>query len=89
MNSRTLIAAATVLLAAGSVLGVWREARGGVDEFLADPSWAATALYRLARRLGQKLPDLPESCAERVHEEVLRRFQEHRSYDLYDSPLTA
>ena len=79
----------TVLLAAASVLGVWREARGGSDEFLADPSWAATALYRLARRLGQKLPDLPESCAERVHEEVLRRFHEHRSYDLYDSPLTA
>lgn len=79
----------TVLLAAASVLGVWREARGGADEFLADPSWAATALYRLARRLGQKLPDLPESCAERVHDEVLRRFHEHRSYDLYDSPLTA
>jgi len=79
----------TVLLAAASVLGVWREARGGSDEFLADPSWAATALYRLARRLGQKLPDLPDSCAERVHDEVLRRFHEHRSYDLYDSPLTA
>ncbi|MGH6656710.1 MAG: acyl-CoA dehydrogenase family protein [Actinocrinis sp.] len=79
----------TVLLAAASVLGVWREARGGDDEFLADPSWAAEALYRLARRLGQKLPDLPEGTAERVHDEVLRRFREHRSYDLYDSPLTA
>ena len=79
----------TVLLAAASVLGVWREARGGDDPFLADPAWAAEALYRLARRLGQKLPDLPESTAERVHDEVLRRFREHRSYDLYDSPLTA
>jgi hypothetical protein len=79
----------TVLLAAASVLGVYREAQGGEDPFLADPSWAAEALYRLARRLGQKLPDLPEGTAERVHDEVLRRFREHRSYDLYDSPLTA
>jgi len=69
------------------VLGVWLEAQGGPDAFLADPSWAVEALYRLARRLGQKLPELPGGCAERVHEEVLRRFSESRSYDLYASRL--
>jgi len=78
----------TVLLAAASVLGVWqRAAADGGDPFLADPSWAAEALARLSRRLGHKAGDLPAGCAERVHEEVSRRFLEHRSYDLYDSPL--
>jgi alkylation response protein AidB-like acyl-CoA dehydrogenase len=77
----------TVLLAAAAVLGVWQQARDGADPFLADPSWAAEALQRLARRLGHKAADLPAGCAERVHEEVLRRFREHRSYDLYDSVL--
>ena len=77
----------TVLLAAASVLGVWREAKNGGDPFLADPSWAAEALCRLARRLGHKPPDLPPGCAQRVHEEVLQRFREHRSYDLYNSRL--
>jgi alkylation response protein AidB-like acyl-CoA dehydrogenase len=77
----------TVLLAAAAVLGVWQEARGGDDAFLADPSWAVEALYRLSRRLGHKLPDLPPACAQAVHEEVLRRFRENRSYDLYDSRL--
>ncbi|MER5641541.1 acyl-CoA dehydrogenase [Kitasatospora sp. NPDC002227] len=76
-----------VLLAASAVLGVWREARGGGDPFLADPAWAAAALHRLARRLGHQPPPLPASCEERLHEEVVRRFTEHRSYDLYDTPL--
>ena len=78
----------TVLLAAAAVLGVWRgQAEDGADSFLADPSWAAEALQRLSRRLGHKSADLPSGCAERVHDEVLRRFREHRSYDLYDSEL--
>ena len=77
----------TVLLAAAAVLGVWQQAQGGGDAFLADPSWAAEALHRLSRRLGHKPADLPAGCAERVHDEVLRRFREHRSYDLYDSLL--
>lgn len=78
----------TVLLAAAAVLGVWRrQAEDGSDPFLADPSWAAEALQRLSRRLGHKSADLPSGCAERVHDEVLRRFREHRSYDLYNSDL--
>ncbi|GAA2139639.1 acyl-CoA dehydrogenase [Kitasatospora kazusensis] len=76
-----------VLLAAASVLGVWQQARGGDDEFLADPAWAAAALHRLARRLGHQPPPLPASCETRVHDEVIRRFRDSRSYDLYDTPL--
>ncbi|MFI1865554.1 acyl-CoA dehydrogenase [Streptomyces jumonjinensis] len=77
-----------VFLAAASVLGVWRAAaRDGGDPFLADPAWAAAALHRLARRLGQRPADLPAACEGRVREEVLRRFHERRSYDLYDTPL--
>ncbi|MEU0991399.1 acyl-CoA dehydrogenase family protein [Streptomyces sp. NPDC005953] len=76
-----------VFLAAAAVLGVWRAARDGGDSFLADPAWAAAALHRLARRLGQRPADLPPACEGRVHEEVLRRFHERRSYDLYDTPL--
>ncbi|MFE6668770.1 acyl-CoA dehydrogenase family protein [Streptomyces sp. NPDC057697] len=96
-QDRTALAAPTafalvdryaVVLAAAAVLGVRRAARAdGTDPFLADPAWAAAALHRLARRLGQRPADLPGGCAERVHREVLRRFQEHRSYDLYDTPL--
>jgi hypothetical protein len=77
----------TVLLAAASVIGVWQQARGGDDTFLADPAWAAAALHRLARRLGQTPPDLPAPVEGRVHEEVLRRFHDRTSYDLYDTPL--
>ncbi|MEO3978987.1 acyl-CoA dehydrogenase family protein [Streptomyces sp. CAU 1734] len=76
-----------VFLAAASVLGVWRAARDGGDPFLADPAWAAAALHRLARRLGQRPADLPPACEGRVQEEVLRRFHERRSYDLHDTPL--
>ena len=77
----------TVVLAAAAVIGVWLQARDGADAFLADPSWAAAALYRLGRRLGQRQPDLPAGCEERVRDEVLRRFHENRSYDLYDTQL--
>lgn len=76
-----------VLLAAASVIGVWQQAQDGADPFLADPAWLAAALHRLGRRLGLQLPDLPDSCETRLHDEVLRRFHETRSYDLYNAPL--
>ncbi|MGW1050721.1 acyl-CoA dehydrogenase [Streptomyces sp. NPDC001118] len=76
-----------VLLAAASVIGVWQQARGTADEFLADPAWLAAALHRLGRRLGHPLPDLPPGCETRLHDEVLRRFGDRRSYDLYNAPL--
>jgi len=76
-----------VLLAAASVIGVWQQAQGGDDPFLADPGWLAAVLHRLARRLGQQPPDLPASVDAGVHEEVLRRYRERRSFDLYATPL--
>jgi alkylation response protein AidB-like acyl-CoA dehydrogenase len=76
-----------LLMAAASVLGVWRQARSTGDSFLADPAWAAGALHRLARRLGRPAADLPPSCESRLHDEVLRRFRDGHSYDLYDSPI--
>ncbi|MEU6867582.1 acyl-CoA dehydrogenase [Streptomyces sp. NPDC046876] len=76
-----------LVLAAAAVLGVWRHNRGGPDPFLADPSWAAAALHRLARRLGTPVPELPAECTARVHQEVLARFGDRRSFDLYNTPL--
>ncbi|NUR31708.1 MAG: acyl-CoA dehydrogenase [Catenulispora sp.] len=76
-----------VVLAAASVIGVWQQAQGDTDPFLADPAWLAAALHRLGRRLGLQLPDLPDSCEQRLHDEVLRRFDATRSYDLYNAPL--
>jgi alkylation response protein AidB-like acyl-CoA dehydrogenase len=76
----------TVLLAAASAIGVWQQARGD-GTFLADPAWLAAALHRLARRLGRRPPELPPRCGERIDREVLRRFEQQRSYDLYDTPL--
>ncbi|MFJ8033478.1 acyl-CoA dehydrogenase [Streptomyces sp. NPDC096032] len=76
-----------VVLAAASVIGVWQQAQGGADPFLADPAWLAAALHRLGRRLGLQLPDLPDSCEQRLHDEVLRRFDGTRSYDLYNASL--
>ncbi|GGY05497.1 acyl-CoA dehydrogenase family protein [Streptomyces hiroshimensis] len=77
-----------VLLAAASVVGVWQQAAAaGDDPFLAAPEWAAAALHRLSARLGHRPADLPGGCEEAVHAEVLRRFHERRSYDLYNTPL--
>ncbi|MEW2620557.1 acyl-CoA dehydrogenase family protein [Streptomyces sp. NPDC048106] len=77
-----------VLLAAAAAIGVWQQAaRDGGDAFLADPAWLAAALHRLARRLGRRPAGLPASVDARMHEEVLRRFRERTSYDLYDTPL--
>lgn len=77
-----------LVLAAAAVLGVWWHNQDGPDPFLADPSWAATALHRLARRLGVRAPDLPPECEARIHYEVLARFGDRRSYDLYNSPVS-
>ncbi|WP_189134281.1 acyl-CoA dehydrogenase family protein [Wenjunlia tyrosinilytica] len=82
------------VLAAASVVGVWRQERrvrpGG---FLADPAWAVTALSRTAGRLGglpglTELPEPPAHFEDLMVSEVLSRFGEPRSYDLYNSPLS-
>ncbi|WP_030766017.1 acyl-CoA dehydrogenase [Streptomyces sp. NRRL F-2664] len=76
-----------LLLAAAAVLGVWDQARHGPDPFLADPSWAAAALHRIARRLGTRTADLPAECETRIRHEVQLRFSTQTSYDLYSTPL--
>ncbi|MBB1242206.1 acyl-CoA dehydrogenase [Streptomyces durbertensis] len=83
----------SVVLAAASCLGVWRQqlaaaaAEEAADPFLADPAWVSAALYRLCRRLGLPLPDRPVTAEERVLAEVLRRLRGGRGYDLYGSRL--
>jgi alkylation response protein AidB-like acyl-CoA dehydrogenase len=78
----------TLVLAAASCLGVWREqADDGTDPFLADPAWPSAALYRLGRRLGLPLPDRPVDSEQSVLAEALTRLRERRSYDLYGSAL--
>ncbi|MBW5486297.1 acyl-CoA dehydrogenase [Streptomyces bambusae] len=77
-----------LVLAAAAVLGVWRHNSDGPDPFLADPSWAAAALHRICRRLGTPPVDLPPQAMARVHQEVLARFGDRRSYDLHNTPLS-
>jgi alkylation response protein AidB-like acyl-CoA dehydrogenase len=84
----------THLLAAAAVLGLWREQRRTAPHtFLADPAWATVALTRLAARLGglpgTPPPPLPATTDARIADEVLRRYREARSYDLYDTQLSA
>ncbi|QKW05090.1 acyl-CoA dehydrogenase [Streptomyces sp. NA04227] len=76
-----------LVLAAAAVLGIRRHNRDARDPFLADPSWAAAALHRIARRLGISVADLPAECTAPVHKEVLARFRDRRSYDLYRTPV--
>ncbi|MFF1360695.1 acyl-CoA dehydrogenase [Streptomyces sp. NPDC058297] len=81
----------TLVLAAAACLGVWREQRsapaGRPDAFLAAPAWVTAVLYRLVARLGLPLPDRPVAAQRLVLEEVVARLHNHRSYDLYASPL--
>ncbi|MEU6540492.1 acyl-CoA dehydrogenase family protein [Streptomyces sp. NPDC047000] len=76
-----------LLLAAAGVLGVWHHNRGGPDPFLADPAWAVAALHRIAQRLGIPAVELPAECTARVHREVLARYGDRRSFDLYNTPI--
>ncbi|WP_405942352.1 acyl-CoA dehydrogenase [Streptomyces sp. NBC_00207] len=76
-----------LLLAAAAVLGLWDQGRYGPDPFLADPSWAAAALHRIARRLGTRVADLPPECETRIRHEVQLRFSTQISYDLYSTPI--
>ncbi|MEV8129116.1 acyl-CoA dehydrogenase [Streptomyces sp. NPDC085944] len=75
------------VLAAEAALGVWYHRRD--DAFLADPAWVTIALHRVAGRLGLRAAEPPADCALRVHQEVLGRFGERRSYDLYGTAVMA
>ncbi|GGN45971.1 acyl-CoA dehydrogenase [Streptomyces fuscichromogenes] len=76
-----------LVLAAACVLGVWRHNQDGPDPFLADPAWAVAALHRIAGRLGTPACDLPAQCTARIHQEVLARYGDRRSFDLYNMPI--
>ncbi|MFI6942052.1 acyl-CoA dehydrogenase [Streptomyces sp. NPDC050418] len=79
------------LIAAGAAcLGVWHEAhaagpgRGGL---LADPAWAAMALARIVGRLDRTAVHPPEEGTDHLLAEVLDRFDDARSFDLYATQL--
>ncbi|MFF3400024.1 acyl-CoA dehydrogenase [Streptomyces sp. NPDC002659] len=75
-----------LLLAAASCLGV-RQGQDGTGSFLDDPSWAVLALSRIGRRLGLPVPELPDQVTGTVIAEVLERYREGRSFDLYATQL--
>jgi alkylation response protein AidB-like acyl-CoA dehydrogenase len=77
----------TLLLAGAACLGVWRHQEPQDDPFLASPAWLAAALTRLVKRLGHPLPKLPDGWEDQLLDEVLNRYHEGRSYDLYDTPI--
>ncbi|MEV6398584.1 acyl-CoA dehydrogenase [Streptomyces sp. NPDC051907] len=77
----------TLLLAGAACLGVWRRQEPEDDPFLASPAWLAAALTRLVKRLGHPLPKLPDGWQDQLLDEVLNRYHEARSYDLYDTPI--
>ncbi|MEV4441666.1 acyl-CoA dehydrogenase, partial [Streptomyces sp. NPDC049577] len=81
-----------LVLAGAACLGVWHAQRHdvpgrGPSAFLADPAWTAAALARICRRLGLPVPGDAADCTAGLLPEVLERFHDRRSYDLYDTPL--
>ncbi|WP_240434815.1 acyl-CoA dehydrogenase [Streptomyces sp. YIM 130001] len=76
-----------LMLAAAACLGVW-EGQDGMDTFLGQPAWVLLALSRIGRRIGLPVPELPDGVAESVLSEVLLRFREGRSFDVYDERIS-
>lgn len=75
------------LVAAGAAcLRVWQQ-HIGTGGFLGDPAWAVLALTRVVGRLDRLASRLPDTAAARVLDELLYRFDDARSYDLYAAPL--
>ncbi|MEV5341276.1 acyl-CoA dehydrogenase family protein [Streptomyces sp. NPDC052676] len=74
-----------LLVAGAACLGVWRHRpeRG----FLADPVWAAMALTRIACRLDKAAGRAPAAGLDRMLVELLHRFDDARSYDLYATAI--
>ncbi|MEU7202940.1 acyl-CoA dehydrogenase family protein [Streptomyces sp. NPDC045470] len=76
------------LIAAGAAcLGVWRYRTGPDDGLPAGPAWAVMALARVLRRLDPAAPRPPASAAEPLLTELLNRFDDARSFDLYATPI--
>ncbi|MGW4160624.1 acyl-CoA dehydrogenase family protein [Streptomyces sp. NPDC004788] len=76
-----------LILVGAACLGVWRHQQSAGTGFLARPEWLEAALARVLRRLGTGLPKATSDHEEPLLAELLARYREHRSYDLYDTPL--
>ncbi|KUO20101.1 hypothetical protein AQJ91_16060 [Streptomyces dysideae] len=74
-----------LLVAGAACLGVWLHRPPG--GFLADPAWAATVLTRIAGRLDKSAVRSHPSGADRLLAELLHRFDDARSYDLYATAI--
>ncbi|MHC0432325.1 acyl-CoA dehydrogenase family protein [Streptomyces sp. O3] len=74
-----------LIVAGAACLGVWRHRPAG--GFLADPVWAAMALARIACRLDKSAPRTPPSGEDALLAELLDRFDDARSYDLYATAI--
>ncbi|MGW7047803.1 acyl-CoA dehydrogenase [Streptomyces avermitilis] len=75
-----------LLLAAAACLGIWRAATPA-DGFVADPLWVASALHRLAERLGLRRGPLPEPAVRRLFAELAERHETGRTLDLFRGRL--
>jgi alkylation response protein AidB-like acyl-CoA dehydrogenase len=84
-----------LVLAAAACLGVWLHhhqpppgaAAVPGDAFLGEPDWVTAALHRLGKRLGLRLPERSRTAEQRLLEEVLARYWDALSLDLYQTPL--
>jgi alkylation response protein AidB-like acyl-CoA dehydrogenase len=75
-----------LIVAGAACLGVWRHhPRGG--GLLTDPAWAAMALTRVVGRLDKPAVRTPPLGEERMLVELLHRFDDARSYDLYATAI--
>ncbi|MEV2255281.1 acyl-CoA dehydrogenase family protein [Streptomyces sp. NPDC050147] len=75
------------LIAAGAAcLGIWRH-QAGTGGFLGEPLWAVMALARILRRLDNTAQFAPEAAVDRFVQELLARFEDARSYDLYATSI--
>ncbi|MEV0092389.1 acyl-CoA dehydrogenase family protein [Streptomyces sp. NPDC050738] len=76
-----------LIVAGAACLGVWRHRADARSGFLADPAWAARALTRIVGRLGHREPRGGEAGEDRLLAELLERFDDARSYDLYATAI--
>ncbi|MEU6847623.1 acyl-CoA dehydrogenase family protein [Streptomyces sp. NPDC046716] len=74
-----------LVVAGAACLGVWRHRPG--SGFLSAPAWAAMALTRVACRLDKSAARRLSAGADELLTELLHRFDDARSYDLYATAL--